>query len=122
MCSEEDADDVAVDDGLGLEECDGGDCAGGVSAYSGEFGDGGVVGWHVALVLGGDGACGGVEVSCSSVVAQARPEREDAVFGGVGHGLWCWEGGDELAEAFGDAGDLGLLEHCFCDEGVPGVS
>ena len=86
-----------------------------------EFGDGGVVGWHVPRCSEAM-AEGGVEVSCSSVVAQARPECEYVVFGGVGHGLWCWEGGDELAEAFGDAGDLGLLEHCFCDEGVPGVS
>lgn len=120
--AEEDAGDVAVDDGCGLVEDDGGDGAGGVSPDAGQgeevfggVGDG-------AGVVACDGFGGGVEEFGAAVVAEARPRGEDLLFGGACEGCEGWEAVEEGLEFFEDACDLGLLEHDFGDEGAVGVA
>ena len=93
--SGEHAGDVSVDDRLWFIVGEGCDGACGVGSDAREGADFFEFPWECPVVVAGDGACGGVEVSRSSVVSESFPGFEDFLFGCFCHGAWVWVEGHE---------------------------
>ncbi len=120
--AEEDALDVAVEDGDGFAEGDGGDGGCGVLADAGERAE--VVGSarELAMELALNELRGAVEEMRAAVVAEAGPEREHVFLFGFGESFEGWEAAEELGVALDDSGDARLLEHDLREPGGVGVA
>jgi len=120
--TEEDALDVAVEDGDGFAEGDGGDGGCGVLADAGEGAE--VVGGarELAVELALDELGGAVEEMRAAVVAEAGPEGEDVFLFGFGEGFEGGEAAEELGVALDDGGDARLLEHDLGEPGGVGIA
>ena len=119
--AQEDAFDVAVEDGFARAIGKDGYRCGGRASYAFQGFEFGAGVRECAVVLVADLFGGVVEVAGAAVVAQSAPQRHDAVGGGVGEGADGGVSGKEALVVGDDGGDLGLLEHDFREPDAVGV-
>ena len=118
----EDADDVAVENGLRFVEGDAGNGAGGVTPDAGKGEDVVIVARKFAVMAGDNFPRGFLQVADAGVIAEAFPEFVDFFGASLGEG---WDRGQFAHPALpiGDDGlDLGLLEHDFRDPDGVGIA
>ncbi len=105
----EDADDVAVDDGVRKVEGDGGDGSGGVVADSGQGAKGRVIAWEGTER--DDRLRGGLQIAGAGVVAESGPSGEKLWFGHLRQSIYSWVEGEKPFIIRDYRRHAGLLEH-----------
>ena len=119
---EQNAFDVAIDNGGGFAKGDTGDCCRSVRADTRQLAECGRRLWQVSVVFGNDNFGPFMQKSRPAVIAKTAPGSEDFVFGCGGEGFNRRETGHPVSVMVEHGGDAGLLEHNFGDPDGVGVA